>query len=644
MTELTKGLNPPQKEAVLRSYKQPTMLMAGAGSGKTSVLTKRIAYMLEKGVTPSKILAVTFTNKAAREMKERISKLVGDKKATQLNMGTFHSLCVKWLHQYYTAAGLNKGWTIFSSEDTNTVIKEACQDLGYDDSKKNIFFYKSVISNAKNDMLSPFAYEQKHGRENGDVANVYKRYQDKLNQMNGCDFDDLIFRVVKMLGAHPDIRMKFQRKYKYIMCDEFQDTNSAQYALIDYIVGDIDVTNNNLFVVGDDYQSIYGWRGAQIKNFLTFMDKYPTAKVIKLEQNYRSTKTIVEAGNHIIANNVNQSDKVCFSGGKKGSKIKIHSAEDDVLEAAFVAEEIYNLVEFGGYKYEDIAILFRTNVQSRLLEDQMIKKRIPYNLVSGFSFYERKEIKDILAWLQVSINPKNDVATKRLLTNAEGIGRTTVQNIIDKQKGSSLIETMGRVKLRTTKANASLAFLVSTVSDISHRYSIGSAVSSTPISDMLDIILRSTNYIERLKSDGTDESQGRINNIQELCSMAKDFEEDNTGSTIDDFLNQISLQSQADNLDEDRVQMMTMHTSKGLEYSAVFIVGLEEGLFPHSNSLGTPELLEEERRLAYVGVTRAKRDLYLCHAQRRRDYSRKYNVTRPSRFLEEIPKRMVEQV
>lgn len=638
--DLIKGLNAPQKEAVLRSYKRHTRVIAGAGSGKTSVLTKRIAYILNKGISPNKVLAVTFTNKAAKEMKERVGKLVGENSAKKLSIGTFHSLAVRWLHQYHSEAGLKKSFTIFDDDDTNKIIKEICKNMGLSDAKQVVYAMKSSISNAKNAMITPGRYMRDADPSQKDIAKVYEKYQLALQKQNAVDFDDLIMRMVLMLEGDSLIRAKFQGKYKYIMCDEYQDTNECQKRMIKAIVGD----SNNFFVVGDDFQSIYGWRGADVQNILDFDKDYPGAKTIKLEQNYRSTQTVVNVGNAIISNNEHQSDKTCFSAAEEGNKIKVFQAYTDEEEARFVAEEIDNLTMYGGYDYQDFAILYRTNVQSRLLEDQFIRKQVPYNMVSGFSFYDRKEIKDILAWLQLSANPDNDMACRRILSMQEGIGKTSVESMIRAQGDYSLFHMVENGKLRTTKANAALAVVATTVSMLSHYHDAGKDVSDEFITEMLDLIFRHTGYIDKLKDDGTEESLRRIDNIRELQKIAKGYEEEADDPSLQSFLDQITLQSKADDLDDDKVQMMTFHTSKGLEFPVVFMIGMEEGLFPHSNSSGTPEQLAEERRLCYVGVTRAEKELYLTHAMRRMDWQRTYNNMKPSRFLEEIPAIFVEKL
>lgn len=639
---ITKGLNPPQKEAVTRSYKNPTLVIAGAGSGKTRVLTQRIAYILAKGVNPRRLLAVTFTNKAAKEMKERVANVVGEEAGKKLLIGTFHSLAVRWLHEFHSEAGLKKNWTIFDTDDTDKLLKKAIKMHGMDDSKSSVYATKARISNLKNAMITPGKFAQTMSRGDKDFKNVYETYQDLLTRNNGVDFDDLIMKMVFLLESQPLIRAKFQKRFKYVMCDEYQDTNECQYRMIKAIVG----TTNNIFVVGDDYQSIYGWRGADVQKILNFQKDYPNTKIIKLEQNYRSTKTIVEAGNHIMTNNTKQMSKICFSDDVVGEKIKLFRADDDEQEASFIADEIRNLTMFAGYNYEDIAILYRTNVQSRLLEDHFIRKQIPYNMVSGFSFYERREVRDILAWIQLSVNPDNDIACDRVLNMQAGVGKTTIKGFVDKQKrGQSLYDIVENSSPRTTKAAAAIAGMTHTVTRLNAIYEAGKTITDTPITDMFELIFKYTNYIEQLQEDGTEESSRRIDNLRELQKIAKGYEEETKNPNMQDFLDQVALQSKADKVQgTDEVQMMTLHTSKGLEYPVVFLIGLEEGLFPHKNSLQEANQLEEERRLAYVGITRAQKLLYVTMARRRMDWSRNYNFQTESRFINELPQHLLEEI
>lgn len=640
---LIKGLNPQQKEAVLKSYRQPTLVIAGAGSGKTKVLTTRVAYILSKGIDPRKLLTVTFTNKAAKEMKERIELVVGEKKAKKILVGTFHSLAVRWLHQYYAEAGLRKSWTIFDDEDTTKVLKTAMQNLGVPTDKQSINAYKSRISNLKNAMILPKDFKKTMQAHERSMYDVYRAYQDSLQRQNGVDFDDLILRTVLMLESNPDVRAKFQARYKFVMCDEYQDTNECQYRMINLIVGG----KNNIFVVGDDYQSIYGWRGADVQKILNFKNDYPNTKIIKLEQNYRSTKTIVKAGNAIMKHNTMQMDKVCFSEHEEGDRIKVVQNHDDESEARFIAEEINNLTTFGNYDFKDIAILYRTNVQSRLLEDQFIRHHIPYNMVSGFSFYSRKEIKDILAWLQIAVNPDNDIACERILNLQKGIGKTTIAGIKKSQQNyddKSMYDIVENSSPKKNTIAAAFAGMTNTVARLNALHEAGKAISDSPISDMFELVFKYTGYIQELRDSGKEEEIRRIDNLMELQKIAKGYEEEVKNPTIQDFLDQIALQSKVDNVqDDNKVQMMTLHTSKGLEYPVVFLIGMEEGLFPHSQSMDALSL-EEERRLCYVGITRAQKLLYMTHANRRMDWQRNWTWQTKSRFIEELPQELREDV
>lgn len=641
--EIIKGLNPQQKEAVLKTYKQPTLVIAGAGSGKTRVLTQRVAYILSKGIDPKKILTVTFTNKAAKEMKERIEKVVGEEKAKKILIGTFHSLAVRWLHQYYAEAGLKKNWTIFDDEDSTKILKSVLQDLGQPTDKQTIYLYKNRISNLKNAMVLPKDFRAKMSSHEEGFYKVYQRYQDTLQKQNGVDFDDLILRVVVMLESNAIIRQKFQSRFKFIMCDEYQDTNECQYRMLKLIVGN----KNNIFVVGDDYQSIYGWRGADITKILNFQKDYPNTKIIKLEQNYRSTQNIVNAGNAVMQNNEHQMNKICFSKHEEGEKIKVVQNPDDESEARFIAEEIKNLIMFSNFEYKDIAILYRTNLQSRLLEDQFIRYHIPYKIVSGFSFYSRKEVKDILAWLQIAVNPDNDTACERILLLQKGIGKTTIKNLKNKQKQypeKSLYDLIESSSFSKSTIASAFAGMTYTVARLNALHEAGKSISDTPISDMFELVFKYTGYIEDLKSSGKEEDLRRIDNLMELQKIAKGYEEEADNPSLQEFLDQIALQSQQDNIDDDnKVQMMTLHTSKGLEFPVVFLIGMEEGLFPHQNSMDEVGI-EEERRLCYVGITRAKKLLYMTYANRRMDWNRNYSWQTKSRFIDEIPNELKEYI
>lgn len=641
-------LNPQQKTAVLKTTKKPSLVIAGAGSGKTKVLTTRVAFLMDQGVSPFNILTVTFTNKAAGEMKERIAQVVGEKKAKKMLIGTFHSLAVRWLHQYHNEAGLKKNWTILDDEDSNKLMKRVLKDMNLENSAAVIRMYKGIISNAKNDMITPerFRLERISTVDDQRAYQVYMRYQEHLQRNNAVDFDDLLVKMVLLLENDPAVRRKFQNKYHYVMVDEYQDTNECQYRMIKRIVGKV----NNIFVVGDDYQSIYGWRGANIQKILNFQKDYPNCKIVKLEQNYRSTQTIVEAGNAIMQANPNQMHKTCFSQHPVGDKIKRVMCSDDEQEALFVAEEIRNLVDSGQYEYGDIAVLYRTNVLSRLLEDKFMTHRISYNMVSGFSFYQRMEIKDILAWIQVAVNPDNDIACERILGTMGGIGKTTVEAMTNYQRKNpmlnmSLYDVVETYKPKLTKTQAALASLTQIVQRLNAIYSAGKGVSDTPISDMLELIFKYTNYIDKLEEDAKDGYEDRIANVKELLKIAKGYEEETAAPDLQEFLDQIALTSQGDKIEDgNAVNLMTLHTAKGLEYPVVFLIGWEEGVLPHANSIAQPDGVEEERRLAYVGITRAKVLLYLTHAARRMKYDRTYESKNPSRFFDELPPQLLEVI
>lgn len=643
--KLLKGLNPNQKEALMRSYKKHTLVLAGAGSGKTSVLTKRLAWLLASDVDPRRILTVTFTNKASKEMKQRLDTLVSAEKTKGMMMGTFHSLAVRWLHIYYAEAGLKKNWTIFDDDDTSKTMKKTLVDLGISGEKSNVLLYKNRISDLKNQLIGPSDMNNTGKTYEYRLDEVYAKYQGALQRQNAVDFDDLIMRVVLMLTHDPVIRAKFQARYRFVSCDEYQDTNKAQYEMLKLIVGN----KNNFFIVGDDFQSIYGWRGADIQNILNFQNDFPNSQVIKLEQNYRSTKTVVKAGNAIMKHNQHQMDKVCFSDHEEGEKIKIFTASDDEDEARFIAQEIQNRHTFNNEDFKDIAILYRTNVQSRLLEDQFIRHQIPYNMVSGFSFYERREVKDILSWIQIAVNPDNDIACERVLSMQQGIGKTTIESFYHMQKkhpgDMSLYQAVENASPKTVKIAASLASLTHIVSKLNAIHEAGKSVSDQPISDMLDLIYRNTGYLDELRQSGKEDDLRRIDNLRELQKIAKGFEEEHPNPKIQDFLDQIALQSKDDKLTtDDKVQMMTLHTAKGLEFPVVFLIGMEEGILPHRNSVTDDLAVEEERRLAYVGVTRAEKELYMTHAERRMDWNRTYKWQESSRFLNEIPDHLKEHV
>lgn len=647
LKKMIRELNPQQRIATLKTTKKPSLVIAGAGSGKTKVLTTRVAFLMDQGVSPRNILTVTFTNKAAGEMKERIAKVIGEDDAKKVLIGTFHSLAVRWLHQYHDEAGLKKNWTIYDDEDSNKLMKGVLKDMNLESTAAAIRMYKATISNAKNAMITPEIYRNSGMKTQDDVKiyNVYKKYQERLQRQNAVDFDDLLVKMVQLLENDPDVRKKFQDKYHYVMVDEYQDTNECQYRMVKNIVG----KRNNIFVVGDDYQSIYGWRGANIQKILNFQKDYPNCKIVALEQNYRSTKTIVEAGNAIMKANPNQMHKTCFADNVQGDKIKWYLASDDHEEAMFVAEEIRELVDSGQYNYGDIAVLFRTNVLSRLLEDKFMTKRIAYKMVSGFSFYQRMEIKDILAWIQVAVNPDNDIAVERILGTMGGIGKTTIQAMQNAQSkdtsNPSLYDVVERFRAKQTKTQAAIASLTQIVVRLNTIYSAGKNVSDTPITDMLELIFKYTNYEENLREEGKEGYEERIANVRELQKIASGYEEESDNPDLQEFLDQIALTAQTDKIEDgDAVNIMTLHSAKGLEYPVVFMIGMEEGMLPHANSMITVDGVEEERRLAYVGITRAEELLYMTNAARRMNYQRQYESKNPSRFFTELPGHLIERI
>lgn len=467
-----------------------------------------------------------------------------------------------------------------------------------------------------------------------------------MTRNNAVDFDDLLVKMVQVLENDKLIRRRFQRRFAWVMVDEYQDTNECQYRLIKRIVGKI----NNLFIVGDDYQSIYGWRGANIQKILNFQKDYPDSQVIKLEQNYRSTQTIVEAGNSIMDGAPNQMHKTCFSQNPVGDPIRVHEAAVDRDEASFVAQEILNLVTFEGYKYSDIFILYRTNASSRLFEEKFMYNTIPYNMVSGFSFYERREVKDTLAWLQLAVNPDSDIACERVMNTIPGLGKTTIDAMISQQKKTlvdSLYSVVEVYKPKMMKTKAAIAGMTQTVVRLNAIYEAGKNLTDKPITDMLELIFKHTGILERLEDSKKPEDQDRLGNVKELIKIAKGYEEETKKPTVQDFLDQIALTAQSDKISkttDDKVQMMTLHTSKGLESKIVFLIGFEEGLLPHSSSVKVPELLAEERRLAYVGITRAEKLLYLTSAKARMNWNRQWESKEPSQFLDLLPANLLEHV
>lgn len=638
MQNLIEGLNDKQKEAVLAT-EGPCLVIAGAGSGKTKVLTHKIAYLLsEKNVKPWNILSITFTNKAANEMKQRVEKLVGEA-SQEMWLGTFHSICVRILRRFIDRIGFDTTFLIFDSTDQRTLVKECIKSIGLDD---KLFTDRSVlseISNGKNDMLEPKAYQVKY---NGDfrkekIGEIYELYQKKLKENNALDFDDIINYTIKILTENPDVLEYYTEKFKYVLVDEYQDTNKAQFMLVSILASKY----GNITVVGDNDQGIYSFRGADITNILNFEKDFPGSKIVKLEQNYRCTGNILKAANAVIKNNENKYDKKLWTENEEGKLPCIYKAEDEYDEASYIVKQI-NMLKMEEYlKLSDFVILYRMNSQSRAIEDIFRRENIPYKIIGGLKFYERKEIKDIIAYLRLIFNTSDNLSLKRIINEPKrGIGKTSLDNIqdISDKTGKSMYEIIKyaeQYELNRVKAN-SIQF-VEVIEELRKQ------VNQIPISELIKLTLNKTGYVKALENENTIEAESRIQNLEEFLTVAIEFEEQMAENTLAEFLESISLTSDIDNMEEseDTVTLMTLHSAKGLEFPVVFLVGMEEGIFPGYKSIGEIKELEEERRLFYVGITRAMQYLYLTCAKRRTIFgSTSYNQM--SRFLKEIPKDLLD--
>jgi len=638
---LLQGLNPMQKEAVLTT-EGPVLIVAGAGSGKTRVLTHRVAYLLEQGVAPWSILAITFTNKAAREMKERIGKLVGIQ-SEEIWISTFHSMCVRILRRDIERIGISRNFTILDSSDTLTVIKACYKELNIDPKQFEPRAVRSVISTLKNELKTPSDYERLVGSSDlfeQVVLKVYQAYEKKLRANNSLDFDDLIMKTIDLFRQVPDVLHFYQNKFRYIHVDEYQDTNRAQYMLVQMLAD----RHRNICVVGDGDQSIYRFRGADISNILNFEEDYPDAKVIKLEQNYRSTKIILKAANEVIKNNASRKPKELWTDNEEGGKIKVFRAASEQEEAFYIAGEIKKWLE-QGYKYRDMAILYRTNAQSRVLEEVFIKSNIPYQIVGGIKFYERKEIKDILAYLRLIANPDDDLSLTRIINVPKrGIGDGTLDKIADfaAREGISMFAALSRIdEILTSRFSAKVREFRDLIKDLSQM------VEYLSVTELTEEMLARTGYRRELQAEGGLEAESRLENIEEFLSVTQSFEQNNEDKSLVAFLTDLALISDIDALDDEEEQgnaivLMTLHSAKGLEFPLVFIPGMEEGIFPHSRAAIDEEEMEEERRLCYVGITRAKKQLYFTYASMRTLFGRT-NMNMPSRFLKEIPVDTMEE-
>lgn len=636
-------LNPQQRRAV-EATDGPLLIMAGAGSGKTRVLTHRIAYLIAtRKAAPWSILAITFTNKAAREMQERVSALVGPQ-GGDIWVSTFHSMCVRILRRDISRIGFTSNFTILDSGDQLSVIKNCMKEMNIDSKKFEPKAVQAAISNAKNELLTPEKFERKIGDYfDGIVAKVYSSYQRKLKANNSLDFDDLIMTTIELFQQVPEVLDFYQNKFQYLHVDEYQDTNRAQYMLCRMLADKY----KRICVVGDSDQSIYRWRGADISNILDFEKDYPNATTILLEQNYRSTSNILNAANKVIANNTGRKPKNLWTDKGDGQKIRLYQADSEHEEGYFITGEIRKNVDKGRL-FRDHAILYRTNAQSRVVEEILIKSDIPYQIVGGIKFYDRKEIKDILAYLRLISNPDDDISFARIVNVPKrGIGDTTVERLgaAAGQFGVSMFAMLENVDSMEIGAKARNA-LADFRDMIENLYRMVDYLSVTELTEKM---LEMSGYREELKRENTIESQARLENIDEFLSVTMDFEKRNEDKSLVSFLTDLALIADIDSMNQDPeagkqgVVLMTMHSAKGLEFPVVFIMGLEEGVFPHSRALMDNEELEEERRLAYVGITRAEEELFLTCARMRTLFGRT-TANAPSRFLQELPQELLETV
>jgi len=632
-------LNDMQKEAVVNT-EGPLLILAGAGSGKTRVLTHRIAYLIEeKNIFPSNILAITFTNKAAREMRDRVENLIGEI-SNGMWIGTFHSICVKILRRNAEVIGYTSDFTIYDPTDQKTLVKECMKELNIDDKKITFRNVLSKISEAKNEMLTPAKYEELYS---GDfyldkISKIFTLYQSKLKTNNAMDFDDLILNAIRVLKADDSILDFYQRKFKYVLVDEYQDTNKAQYILISML----SMGYGNLCVVGDNDQSIYGWRGADIRNIREFEKDFKGAKIIKLEQNYRSVDNILKAANYVIQNNINRKSKILWTENEEGDKIYYFRAQNEMEEAQFVVKNIINEKKQNGRKNSEFAVLYRTNAQSRVLEDAFRREGVDYKLVGGIKFYDRREIKDLIAYMRIIQNPVDELSIARAINIPKrGIGIKTIEKIKNYSYENNItlyegIKLVSEKESFSKKVNKGLKEFVNLIEDFRED------LYEKKVSILMEDVLNKTGIIDELKLDDTLESRSRIENLREMISAAQEFEKNSETGLLKEFLEEFSLKSDADNVDEslDSVTLMTIHSAKGLEYPIIFLVGLEEGIFPSIRSINEDNDVEEERRLMYVAITRAEEKLYLTHAQVRNMYG-KTSCNLVSRFIEEIPEKLL---
>lgn len=639
MNNMLDKLNERQKEAVLAT-EGPVLVLAGAGSGKTTVLVNRIAYMIsEKHIRPWNILAITFTNKAAREMKDRIERLLGDT-AKDMWIGTFHSVCVRILRSCIDLLGYSRDFVIYDTADTKTVMKECLRELDIDEKSFPVRNVLSIISNAKNDLMDAATFENvyKSDYRMSIIAKIYYRYQTKLRKNNAVDFDDIILNTVKILSENPDVLSKYQDKFRYILVDEYQDTNNSQYLLINLLAQ----ANRNLCVVGDDDQSIYKFRGANIGNILNFEDDYSDVQKITLDQNYRSTQNILDAANSVISNNKGRMGKSLWTSNGDGNKVFVYTGTNEYDEARYIARQIKKHFDEQG-SFSDCAILYRTNAQSRVIEEMLMRESVPYKVLSGLRFYDRKEIKDIIAYLRVVYNPNDDVSLARIINEPKRkIGNATLEKArnIAREKETSLYDVISHAD-DYPEFKTAIKKLLGFSEIIQSLIKLKDTVT---IEDLTGRILNDTGYMPELVMEDTTESKTRIENLGEFISVITEFEKnEETGNTLGEFLENISLVSDIDGYDEneDSAVLMTIHSAKGLEFPIVFLSGLEEGLFPGMRSMESDDDIEEERRLCYVAITRAKEQLYITKTISRTIHGKTMPTT-ASRFFKEIPVEYLE--
>ena len=640
-------LNPAQREAVEKT-EGPVLILAGAGSGKTRVLTTRIGHLIEdKGVQPANILAITFTNKAANEMRERVEETL-ESDASDMWISTFHSCCVRILRKDINRIGYNRSFVIYDSADQVTLVKDCLKELNLNDKVFEPKMIISTISGAKDKLYDPKQFKAMHMNDNrmSKIADVYALYQDRLKRNSALDFDDLIFKTVELLKSDKEVLDYYRNRFKYIMVDEYQDTSKAQYELIKILAKE----HQNICVVGDDDQSIYGWRGADIRNILEFEKDYDDVHVVKLEQNYRSTQIILDAANTVISNNIERKRKRLWSEKKDGELIKIQVAQDEIEESDFVADMIAKISREQNRSYKDFAVLYRANAQSRSVEDALNRSQIPYNIYGGTKFYERKEIKDLIAYLRVIQNPQDDISIKRIINvPRRGIGLRTIEKIEDraslKQESiySVLIDIETNSEISTKARNSISEFVDNVIGTLRTMREV------YPVSKLIEKVIESIDYygyIDELYKGDKEEAEERKDNVKEFISVAMEFEQNSEEKDLETFLTGVALTSESSEEEEiDKVSLMTIHTSNGLEFPVVFIVGMEDGLFPIARAVRSmsDSEIEEERRLCYVGITRAKEILYLTLTQKRTLYG-KTNPSIASRFMEELPKECIERL